>query len=257
MLHESAGGRYLLAANYGSGSVSVHPVGADGRLGARTDLVVLDGRGPDPRRQQGSHAHQVVHDPDTGRIGVVDLGGDVVCGYRLDPGTGTLAATEPLLRCAPGAGPRHAVRHPGGAWYVVNELDGTVATFTRPGGPPVHVAPASTVDGPNQPAGIALSADGRWLYVSNRGPDTITTFALDGDGVPRVLAETPTGGAWPRHFAIVDDLLLVANQHSDSVVCLRIDPDTGAPEPTGELVEVGSPACVLSRRPARRPGRTR
>ncbi|MBO0870373.1 MAG: lactonase family protein [Micromonosporaceae bacterium] len=231
---------HVIAANYGSGSVSVHPVLPDGRLGERTDLVQHHGHGPRTDRQEGPHAHQAHVDGD--RVTVVDLGLDRLCHYRLEATTGRLAATgETVVR--PGAGPRHVVVHGSGWWYGSNELGSTVAVYR--GDPPAEVAtvPASTVEGHNQPSGIALRGD--LLYVGNRGADTIAVFALGPDGEPRPVGEVGTGGHWPRHFAFVDDLLFVANERSGSVVAFRLDPATGLPEPTGDVVEIERPACVL------------
>src|SRR6202000_1940558 len=156
------------------------------------------------------------------------------------PSTGERAsAAAPFARSRPGAGPRHAVAHPSGRWYVANELDSTVSIFE----PDfelrelhlTHSVPAN-LSGPkerNFPAGIALSADNQHLYVSNRGANTITSFGIDDVGMLHGLDESPTGGVWPRHFAIVDDLMLVANEQSSSVTGLRLDPATGVPEPIG------------------------
>jgi 6-phosphogluconolactonase (cycloisomerase 2 family) len=247
MLHPAG---YLMTANYGSGSVSVHPVLPDGTLGERVALVEHHGRGADPQRQAGPHAHEVKLA--SGEVVVVDLGMDRLIGYRFDAGTGELArAVDPFARSRPGAGPRHAVAHPSGRWYVANELDSTVSVFE----PDFELrelhltaslpATLSTPKEPNFPAGIALSADTRHLYVSNRGANTITTFGIDDAGALHGLDESPTGGVWPRHFAIVDDLLMVANEQSGQVTGLRLDPATGVPQPLGVLVETGTPTCVL------------
>jgi 6-phosphogluconolactonase (cycloisomerase 2 family) len=241
---------YLMAANFGSGSVSVHPVLPDGMLGERVALVEHRGRGADPERQAGPHAHEVK--VVSGEVVVVDLGLDRLIGYQLDAGTGELAvAVDPFARSRPGAGPRHAVAHPSGRWYVANELDNTVSVFEpdfelRE----LHLTEAirATLSEPaerNFPAGIALSADTRHLYVSNRGANTISTFGIDDAGALHGLDEAPTGGVWPRHFAIVDDLLMVANERSGSVTGLRLDPATGVPEPIGVLAENGTPTCIL------------
>ncbi len=235
---------YLLTANYGSGSVSVHPVRPDGSLGERTDLAQHEGHGPNPDRQEGPHAHEVRLAGEL--VVVVDLGLDALVGYRLDPGTGRLAREpEPFVRSRPGSGPRHAVEHPSGRWYVADELGSTVSIVSIVDGSRqvVDAVPASRTAGQNQPAGIALSGDR--LYVSNRGADSITTFQVAPDGGLDMVAETPTGGAWPRHFAIVDDMMLVANQNSNTVTGLRLDPGTGVPSPLGVVLDTPSPTCVL------------
>jgi 6-phosphogluconolactonase (cycloisomerase 2 family) len=241
---------YLLTANYGSGSVSVHPVRSDGILGERTDLAEHHGHGLDPDRQAGPHVHQIALA--SGVIVAVDLGLDRLVGYRLEPATGLLEpGADPFARSPAGAGPRHAVAHPSGRWYVANELNSTVSVF-EPDFELRELHPldtvAATLEAPserNYPAGIALSADGSLLYVSNRGANAITTFAVRENGVPRAVDEVSVDGVWPRHFAIVDDLMLVANERSDNVTGFRLDPDTGRPRPLGVLAETGTPTCVL------------
>lgn len=241
-------GRHLLCANYGSGSVAVFGLAADGALGTRTDLVTHHGGGPDPDRQEGPHTHEVVADGD--EVIAVDLGTDTLYGYRLAPG-GTLTATW-RTHAGPGIGPRHLVTAPTGRRYVTDELASTVSVYEpAPGGGlrPVHRRPATLTEpaGPNLPSELALSADGRFLYVANRGNDTVVTFAVDGDRLTGV-AETPTGGHWPRHFTIDGELMYVANQKSGGVTVLRVDPATGVPRPTGARIEVPDPVCVLIRR---------
>lgn len=252
--HLALSGGYVIAANYQTGSASVHPVDSGGVLDPPTEVVQHHGRGPDPDRQEGPHAHQIHVAGD--RVTIVDLGLDRLAHYRLDAATGRLdAAGESAAR--PGSGPRHAVAHPSGRWYVTCELDSTVAIFEPAEGTGAlrlaATVPAtqSTQDGENQPAGIALSRDGRFVYVSNRGADTIATFAVrPGDGGLQPLGEVGTGGRWPRQFAMLSDpehgeLMYVANQRSGTVTCLRVDPGTGLPAPTGDVVEVANPSCVL------------
>jgi 6-phosphogluconolactonase len=241
---------YLLAANYGTGSVSVYPLLPDGSLAPLAYQARHAGTGPDPERQRGPHAHEVIHAGSL--VMVVDLGLDRLIAYRLDPATGALSvAADPFARTHPGAGPRHAVAHPNGRWYVANELDSTIAVFHPDPSTAVlrqiAAVPAtpSTVDGANHPAGIVLSADATRLYVSNRGRDSIVTFDVNEHGDLAAIDEVPCGGSWPRDFAIVDDVLLVANERSGSVVSFALDPATGLPRPTGDVLPVSSPTCVL------------
>ncbi len=241
---------YLVSANYGSGSVSVYPVLPDGSLAPLADQARHAGTGPDPERQQGPHPHQVILAGSL--VVVVDLGLDRLVAYRLDPGTGALTvAADPFARTHPGAGPRHGVAHPSGRWYVANELDSTIAVFDPDPSTgvlrQVAALPAtpSTVDGPNFPAGIVLSADATRLYVSNRGRDSIVTFDVNEHGDLAAIDEVPCGGSWPRDFAVVDDVLLVANERSGSVVSFALDPATGLPRPTGDVLSVATPTCVL------------
>src|SRR2546423_3448762 len=126
LLRHPAG--YLLAANYESGSVAVHPIGADGALGPLVDLVQHARSRPHPERQQGPHAHEVRLAGEL--VVVVDLGLDRLIGYRLDPATGALTvAADPFARTHAGAGPRHAVAHPNGPWDVAHQLDPPISGF--------------------------------------------------------------------------------------------------------------------------------
>jgi 6-phosphogluconolactonase len=239
--------RHLLCANYGSGSVAVFPVGPDGALGTRTDCVSHHGSGPDPDRQDAAHAHHVSVAAG-GEVTVVDLGTDSLYGYRLDAG-GRLAPAW-STHAGPGTGPRHLAGGPSGYRYVADELGSSVSVYEPgPAGPRlVHRLPATLTEpiGVNYPSEIALSADGRYVYVANRGNDTITTFAAHGASLTPV-EEISTGGACPRHFTISGDVMYVANQHSDTVTVLRVDPRSGVPRPTGARIDVPTPVCVLVR----------
>lgn len=246
----TADGRHLLCANYGSGSVAVFAVNDDGTLGTRTDLVTHPGTGADPSRQEGPHAHHVsVIDAE---VTAVDLGTDTLYGYRLGP-DGRL---RPLWETYAGAGvgPRHLVSTPTGRRYVADELASTVSVYdpdaSGAGLRLVHRRPATLTEPGERsyPSEIALSADLRFVYVANRGSDTVTTFAVDGDELTGV-GETPCGGRQPRQFTLDDDLMYVANQQSHSVTVLRVDPGSGIPRLTSARIDVPSPACVLIRRP--------
>jgi 6-phosphogluconolactonase len=233
----TADGRHLLCANYGTGSVTVFPIRSDGTLDARTALVKHPG--PEP------HAHHVSVDGTD--VTAVDLGNDTIYGYRLDDAGGLTPTWE--THVGAGTGPRHLVTGPDGRRYGADEVGSTVSVYVadEAGRPElVHRRPATLTEpaGANHPSEIALSADSRFLYVANRGNDTIATFAIAPNRLVPV-AETSTGGAWPRHFALVGDLMYVANQRSDRVTVLRLDPDTGVPEPTGTGIDIPSPACVL------------
>ncbi|GAA4575219.1 lactonase family protein [Planotetraspora kaengkrachanensis] len=230
-------GTWLAVANYGDGTVAVFRLSPDGMPGPEPLLFPNEGRGPDPDRQEGPHAHQAVFGPD-GVLYVTDLGTDEVRRFLPDM---TPHPAGPV-RLTPGSGLRHFV-HREGHWYVAGELDGMVGVYDGDWREVARVA-ASESGVRNHPSHIAVSDDGRRLYVANRGPDTVTTFALDGARPVRV-AETPAGGTWPRHFALDGDRLYVANQRSDAVAVLRLE--DGVPAATGATVELGSPSCVLIR----------
>jgi 6-phosphogluconolactonase len=155
---------------------------------------------------------------------------------------GTLTATGTVTATG---GPRHLAAAATGLVYVADELSSSVSVYRA--GDLVHRRPATLVEpaGRNYPSEIALSADGRYLWVANRGNDTITTFAVDGDGLTPV-DEIASGGAWPRHFLVDGDRLWVANQYAGNVTELRVDAATGRQQPTGTVWEVPAPACVLA-----------
>lgn len=244
--HLALHGGHVLAANYSSGSVSVHPVGPDGVLGPRTDLVQHQGRGPNDDRQEAPHAHQVLIGPG-GIVTAVDLGIDRLVHYRLDNGR-LNPCGETVL--PPGCGPRHAAIDHAGRWFIAGELDSTAfCAWAGDSGQLTvggrRLATTYTVEGGNLPSAIVLSADGRYVYVANRGANTMATFAVSDAGELSLVGEVPCGGEWPRDCAVAGDLMFVANQHSHTVVVFRLDPDTGMPHPAGSVLEVDSPACVL------------
>ena len=245
---------HVLSANYGSGSVAVHPVLADGGLGARTDLVQHTGHGPDPDRQDGPHAHQVLADPTGRHVLAVDLGTDSVYSYQLDGGRLRLRSQAST---APGAGPRHLAFHPTGRFaYLACELDSTVvvcgfdpASGRLTPGAAQPTAPTGPVR--NYPAEVVVSADGRFVYLSNRGHNSVAVFATDRGGAAlRPLGTVPCGGDWPRHLSLdpTGTLLFVANQRSGNVVSVRVNRGTGALTPSGSELATPTPVCVLPAR---------
>lgn len=244
----AADGGYLFVANYGGGSVAVLPLAADGVPGERTDLVEHQGHGADPERQERAHAHMV--SPGTGHqpLLAVDLGTDSIYRYDLDAATGRLVPRAPRVRTASGVGPRHLARHPDGRrCYVSGELDGSVLAYDLTDDGALHQrgrVDASQRAGHVQPSEIAVGADGRFLYVANRGVGTLAVFAL-GSGLPELVDEVATGGEWPRHFALIGEHLYVADERADMVRTFRVDRTTGVPAPVGEPLEIPSPTCVL------------
>lgn len=248
-------GRFVLVANYGSGTVAVLPIRPDGALDEAVAVVQHRGSGADPERQEGPHAHSVTLDPANRHAVVADLGTDRLMVYRFDAERGSLApAEEPEVMLPPGAGPRHFAFHPGGRLaFVVNELDNTVAAlgYDPERGSFQSLHGASTLPagfhGHNQAADLHLSGDGRFLYASNRGHDSIAVWEVGADaGDLRRVQHEPSGGAWPRQFALSPDeqWLLVANERSDAVAVLRRDPGTGRLASTGQALRLPRPVCV-------------
>jgi 6-phosphogluconolactonase len=248
-------GKHLLVANYWGGSVAVFPVADDGRLGPASSLVQHTGGTTTPGRDPGPHAHAVHLDPEGRFVLVADLGRDELMVYRFDGGKGTLAPHQPAaLSLGEGAGPRHLTfDHDGRHVFVINELASTVAVlaYDATAGTLAHVQTASTLpagfSGKNSTAEVVLSPDGRFLYGSNRGHDSIAVFAVD----PATRRLTPLGhhstlGSTPRNFAIdpTGRWLLAANQRSDSITVFRRDTASGALAPVGEPYRVPRPVCL-------------
>jgi 6-phosphogluconolactonase len=245
-------GRHVLVANYGGGSVAVLPVLEDGALGPATAVVRHTGSSVNPRRQREPHAHSVNLSPDNRFALVADLGTDRVMIYRFDAERGTLVAHEPpFMALPPGSGPRHLAFHPDGRMVcVVNELLSTVAVFDYAAQgvltPRQTVATLpGTFQGENTTAEVVVHPAGRFVYASNRGHDSLATFAIGADGRLQPSGHTPSGGRTPRNFALdPSGYLWAANQGSDSVQIFRVEPATGVLTPTGEPIQVGSPVCI-------------
>jgi 6-phosphogluconolactonase len=249
-------GKNVLVANYSGGNVTVLPIGVDGRLRDPSAVLAHVGSGPSRRRQEGPHAHGLALAPDERFAFAADLGADRVFVHRFDPSAGTLEPNEPSAAAlAPGSGPRHVVFHPSGTFlFAINELLSTVTVFRyKPAAGVLEPLQTLTTlpadfDGTSTTAEIAVSPDGRFLYGSNRGHDSLAVFAVDADsGRLTTAGHVPTGGRTPRHFTIdaTGRRLLAANQDSDSVTVFRLDPASGLPSPVGEPVPVPKPVCLL------------
>jgi 6-phosphogluconolactonase len=244
--------RFLVIANYGSGAVAVMPIDEDGRLQAVSQLTPLQGTpGPNAKEQASSHPHAVIFDP-TGQFVVVpDKGFDRTFFFRFQDGR--LTPTEQgSVQSAPGAAPRHTVFHPSlPVLYVNNELDSTVTVFAWAAGRATERQVISTVPGGhtghNTTAEIVASPCGRFLYVSNRGQDSIARFVISpGTGLLTYADSVPTGGARPRFFTLGLDArhLYAANQDSDDITVFHVDQDAGSLILTGVRIEVGSPSAI-------------
>lgn len=248
-------GRFALVANYTGGTVAVLPIAADGRLEAATDVIHYEGSGPRPQ-QDGAHAHMIAPDPSGRFVLATDLGTDQIYVYRLDaagtliPNTaGTAAAPE-----MPGAGPRHFAFAPDGrVLYVINELDSTLSVYAYDPerGTLESVQTVSTLpkgfEGENACAHVVVSPDGRHVYGSNRGHDSIAIWAVGNDGTATLVGHEPTRGKTPRGFALdpSGEWLLAANQDSDTIVTFRRDAESGRLTAMGDVVETPSPVAIL------------
>jgi 6-phosphogluconolactonase len=250
-----ASGRYILSSNYGSGSVAVLTAGEDGRLGVPVCVVQHRGSGPDPKRQAGPHVHSAQFDPSGRFVLVADLGLDKVMIYRFNAATGQLTPNDPpAATTRPGAGPRHLAFAPGGRFvYVASEMGSLVTAFAYDGdtGRLSEVQTLSTLPqdfhAANTASEIAMLPTGRFLYVSNRGHDSIATFRVDAQsGRLALVGHVSTQGKNPRGFGIDPSgaFLVAANQASDNLVVFRLDAATGLPHSVGAVGKVASPVCV-------------
>jgi 6-phosphogluconolactonase len=248
------GGRNVLVANYGGGNVAVLPIGADGRLAPASSVRAHEGGGPNTGRQQRPHAHGIYLDAAERFAFAPDLGADRVFVYRFDAAKGTLdphgsAAVEP------GSGPRHMAFHPSGRHaYVINELSSTITAFAYDAakGELARLDTVKTLPdgftGTSYTAEVEVSKDGRFVYGSNRGHDSLVVLRVDpASGRLTLAGHVPVGGSWPRHFALDPSgrALLAAHQRSATIGFFALDPRSGMPAPLGAPVAVDRPACLL------------
>lgn len=251
-------GRFLLSANYGGGSVAVFALEADGRIGARTAFVQHTGSGPHPDRQKSPHPHSAWIDPTNRFLLVPDLGTDRVAVYRFDAANGTLAPHEPAaLVLPPASGPRHLAWAPEGRHaYLLNEIAGTIARLGWDPAAGVLTAEQSLsalpdgFTGPNTTAEVLVARDGRRVYATNRGHNSIAVFEVAADtGAMRLVQHAPSGGKFPRNLAFLGDgrWLLATNHDSDCAVVFAVDPATGNLAPHGAPLAVRFPFGIAVR----------
>jgi len=244
-LSVDATGKWLLTAAYTDGQVAVWSLAEDGAINGLTTLIQHEGQsegeGADERRQRAPHAHHIIPSLDNKQVFAADLGLDKIVIYDFDDATGALTPAEPAFaQTAPGAGPRHAVFHPNGEFlYSVNELDNTVTVFARQDGQwnavqAISTLPEGTTEG-TWTAEIIITADGHFIYATNRGHHSIAAYRVGGDGLLSLIAIVPSG-RFPQHitFDPTEKWLLSANTHDNSISIFQRD--TG----TGELLATGT-----------------
>ncbi len=253
-------GRYLFISNYGSrpnpgGSLAVMPLAEDGHPLPVTQILAHQSSGVHPERQQSAHVHSAVPSPDGKRLLVSDLGADQVFVYRYDPSNAErpLQPDEPAsVELPPGSGPRHLVFDPSGKHAsLALELSAQVARFDYTNGKLARRQLLDLKDAGSEvrhsPGAIHTSADGRFLYVSDRGDyNHIIVFAIEGDGSLREIQRRSSDGREPREFAISPDgrFMLIANQLSDSLVVIRRDPESGKLGDTLQTLPVERPSDI-------------
>lgn len=247
-------GKTVLVANYGGGSCASLPVAADGTLGKAASAIQHKGSSIDKGRQEAPHAHSINLDAANKYAFCADLGLDKILIYKFDPTTSTLTPNDPPAGVvAPGSGPRHFSFHPSGKFaYVCNEMTSTITAFAYNAetGALTELHTLSTIPQPtpgNSTAEIVVHPSGKFVYVSNRGHDSLAMYAIDpSTGKLTSLGNAPTGGKTPRNFNIdpTGKWILAANQSSGTVVVHAVDQATGKLTPTGQSIAVGAPVCV-------------
>ncbi len=248
-------GTSAFVANYGGGSVASFPIAEDGSLGKRSSFHQHVGSSVDPRRQKGPHGHSINVDA-TGRFAVAaDLGLDKLLVYKVAAKSGALEPNDPpAFATPPGGGPRHFAFHPNGRFAYANlemtrevealHWDADSGTFERIS---VHSTLPKDAEAAGSTAETRVHPSGRFVYVSNRGHDSVAVFRVNeksGDLIP--VGHVSTGGKTPRNFNLDPSgrWLIAANQNSGNVVVFSVDEKTGLPKPTGREIAVANPVCI-------------
>tara|TARA_R110002072_G_scaffold303123_1_gene494652 strand:- start:59204 stop:60334 length:1131 start_codon:yes stop_codon:yes gene_type:complete len=248
-------GKTVVLANYSSGSVAALPVREDGSLGEATSFVQHEGSSINPRRQKAPYAHSIVISPDNRFALAADLGIDKVLSYHLDATRSKLTVNDaqPSVSVDPGSGPRHLTFHPNGkSVYLINELKNTVTffSFESESGQLKSKQTISTLpadfDGVTHTADLKITPDGKFLYGTNRGHDSIAAYRIDDDGMLTLINIEPSLGKGPQNLLITPDgkWLLCANMPGNNVVVFQIDSKSGELKATGEPVTVPMASCI-------------
>lgn len=247
-------GKWVTAANYTGGSISVLPVKAGGGLDAVSQLVQHTGSSVVKERQEKAHVHCTFFSADNKFLFTPDLGMDKLMIYSFNDKTGKLIpGAQPYVKTAAGSGPRHITFSPNNQYaYLMQELTGNITAFKYNRGKLTAIqsinAAAKDFKGFMGSADIHISGDGKFLYCSNRGDaNTITIFKINAaTGKLAVAGYQSTLGLAPRNFSLdpSGNFLLVANQNSDNIVIFKRDKTTGLLTDTGKKIEVGNPVCL-------------
>ncbi|MES2221503.1 MAG: lactonase family protein [Acidobacteriota bacterium] len=249
-------GQSLFVANYSSGSVSSYKILSGGSLSQPVSNIFFKGHSIDPERQKGAHTHCTTVSPENKYLLVNDLGLDRIMVFHFDPTTAKLAPNDPPFYSAvPGSGPRNLTFHPNGKWaYSIAEMGSIIECMDWNGEkgiltrfqvisslPKEHKTPTDA-------ATVQVHPNGRFLYGSNRGDDSITAFSIHPkNGHLALIQRISCEGGSPRHFAVAPDgkWLVVANQDTANIVILKCDPATGKLAAIGRQYPLDSPVCVV------------
>lgn len=243
----------VLAANYTGGNIGYLQLNQNGELSDLLDVQQHTGSGTHPKRQNEPHAHSVWFQPNSNNIIAVDLGTNELWISSIDFATHKFVpGNKNKLPLPDGAGPRHLAFHPtNNFFYVINEIDNTISSFSISDSNEVSIIgnvstlPAS-FDGASNTADIHISTDGKFLYGSNRGHNSIVIFKIQDDGALKLVAHESTRGDHPRNFSLSPDdkFLLVANKNTNNIVSFKRDAATGLLTFVDEI-KAPSPVCIL------------
>jgi 6-phosphogluconolactonase len=243
-------GRYLLLANYGAGNIIVYPISENGLLEDPASNIMHVGSSVDKSRQSEPHPHSIVTSPDNKYVYCADLGIDKIKAYAFDENIGVLSPREDLDAAVPaGGGPRHMVFDPSGRFaYLTLELTSELAAYKYKNGHLHEIGIYSMLpenfDGVSYSAEVRVSPDGRFVYASNRGHNSIAVFEINQeDGKLERIQITSTEGDFPRNFNIDPggSVLVAGNQNSHDIITYVIDKNTGLLDKAGDLIKASSP----------------
>ncbi len=243
--------KYVAIAAYNGGTTSLYPVNADGSLQPATSVIENIGSGPDKKRQDRPHAHSIRFSPFINQVFSTDLGTDQLNIFSIENNK-LVQHGQKFVKMEPGAGPRHLEFHPNGkVIYVISELNSTVTVLQNKGDEwktsQIISALPKDFKGISYSADIHISEDGKYLYASNRGHNSIVVFTVDKNTQKLTYKNTVSvEGDWPRNFSLSPDgrFMLVANQRSGNITVFKIDSKTGEPQFTGKEIKLPSPVCI-------------
>jgi 6-phosphogluconolactonase len=246
--------KWIAVANYTSGTLSIFPIKNSGGIDSATTAIQQTGYSVNTERQTSPHMHCAIFSEDNKYLFAADLGTDKLMVYSFDEKTGKLAeATSPFVMTKAGTGPRHLTFHPNNKYaYLIEELTGTISAYSYKNGaftlfqnasalPPDYMGSIGSAD-------IHVSADGKFLYASNRGEsNTIAIYKINQkNGTITLVGHQSTLGQTPRNFNFdpSGNFLLVANQNSDNIVIFKVDKKTGLLSDSGKRINAGNPVCI-------------
>ncbi|MBK6283224.1 MAG: lactonase family protein [Draconibacterium sp.] len=247
----SKDGKHVAVANYGGGTTSLYPVAVNGSLLPASSVIVNEGSGIDKSRQTKPYAHSIKFSPFENRVFSADLGTDQLNIFELE-GDKLIQSGQKFVKLQPGSGPRHFDFHPDGNFiYVISELNSTITILKRVGKNWEEVQVISTLPtdfkGTSYCADVHVSNDGKYLYGSNRGHNSIAVFEINSETKKlKPLGYVPVEGDWPRNFSLSPsgDFMLVANQKSGNITVFKINKGNGMPEYTGNQIQIPAPVCI-------------